>query len=116
MEVRLRLAHVFVRPFPKLSADVGEGLCEKATGGSSSGMAQRLIGGTKPAHVDPSFASNRDWFRLKREGEFLLCVAVERKTHLLTSSVTSGNLTAPLLLRLFLSRRSISSGASWTLT
>jgi hypothetical protein len=63
VEWRSRLAYVFARTFPKFSAEVGKRLRQRATGGGSSVMAQGLIGGTKPAHVDPGFASDRDWFR-----------------------------------------------------
>jgi hypothetical protein len=84
----------FSRTSPKLSAEVGERLCQRATGGSSRSMVHGLFSGTKPAYVDPGFASDRDRFRLEWKGEFLLCVAVERKTHLLMSSAPIGYLTA----------------------
>ncbi len=55
-----QLAYVLVRIFQKLLTKVGEGLRERATGGSSSGIVRGFFGGTKPTHVDPGFASNRD--------------------------------------------------------
>ena len=42
----------------------------------------RLFGGTKSVHVDPRFASDRDWFRLERAGELLPVRMIEAESHL----------------------------------
>ncbi len=60
MEVQLWLVDVFARAFPKLSADVRKRRRQRSLGGSSRRSAHGFFGGTKPAHVDPGFASDRD--------------------------------------------------------
>lgn len=62
MELRSRLAYVFAQAFPKLLAEIGERFCQRTLGGSPGGLVYRLFDGTKPAHVDPGFASNRGRF------------------------------------------------------
>ncbi len=46
-----------------------------------SGRVHRIVPCRKPAHVDPGFASDRDWFRLERAGDVVL-VRVEEEIHL----------------------------------
>ncbi len=41
-----------------------------------------LFGGTKSAHIDPRFASDRDGFRLELTGEWVLVGSVEEESHL----------------------------------
>lgn len=91
----------FVRTFPKLLAEIGERFCKRTLGESPGGLADRPFGGTKSAHVDPGFASDRGQFRLEGEREFLLGVAVERETHPSDTPVPPDYLIATTPSRLF---------------
>lgn len=51
-------------------------------GESSCGLMRALFCGTKSAHVDPRFASDRDGFRLELTGEWMLIGIVESEGHL----------------------------------
>jgi hypothetical protein len=51
-------------------------------GDSSGGLMRGLFGGTKSAHIDPRFASDRDGFRLELTGEWVLVGSVEEESHL----------------------------------
>jgi hypothetical protein len=94
----------------KLPTEVGERLRQRAMGGRGTRVFVRgIFGGTKPTHVDPGFAADRDRFRLEWEGEFLLCLAVEGKAHLFMSSVTIDHFTALPPCRLFPNSRSAAS-------
>ena len=48
----------------------------------SGGQVQGLCGVTEPPHVDPRFASDRDWFRLEWMGELVFVGIVEKESHL----------------------------------
>ncbi len=74
-------------------------------GGSSGGLMRGFFGGTKSAHVDPRFASDRDGFRLEWTGEWVLVGIVESEGHLVLF-LRRLTLQRSFSCCLFLSRRS----------